>query len=453
MYKSRLAQWQLAKHKRSSDMAFVHRKKKQRDAQGKTSNFVIRGKAVTSEQVNRYFREQRKTNRASEKVPMDVPTPAHIECFSDLDDDTHPDAADNCMADSTSSDIDSSSLRAISKLNRRETTHHLGTGNNNNIQCRPAYRTIKMKTQNPTLLRALTSPDIFLQPERLFTIIPIYINSFITSATTWTSRDGKLSIHNNNTINPLPFRHFSHQAIGELKSGSILQGRIFLSKACALLPQMLQNGNPHTLYVILDTFLWLREEGLVGIYALIQNYIAQLVRIVLPSQALVQEIWLKLSAHDPEQLDLVKQTQRCIWDAMSRVYKWFSRASAERKSTFIACVNEYQDFISLDLRAFGELRQFRLVNEGLDNTALFITHKLASSLASQGQYKLAVVLLAETLIQESLASSVSREVESNLMQIVELALADLGGQSAMHAIKMTVNIYHKQPEPEFSAMV
>ena len=153
-----------------------------------------------------------------------------------------------------------------------------------------------------------------------------------------------------------------------------------------------------------------------GIYALIQNYIAELARIVLPAEDLCQEIWLKLSFHDPEQVDLVEQSQRCIWDAMSRFYKWFSRASVVTKSTYIAYANEYQDFTSLHLRASGPLEQFRLVNEGMENTVLFITHKLASSLASQGQCKLTVVLFAEMLLQPSLASSVSRKLEKDLMQ-------------------------------------
>ena len=418
MYKTRLAQWQLAKHNRSSDMAFVLRKKKQHDALGKRCNFVIRGKAVTSQQADRYFCEQRKANRAIEEAPLDVPTPAHVQCSSDLDGDPHPDTDDNNVIGSNLSDS------ATRKLKRRIIPHHLGTGNKNKLPPRQAYRTIKMKASSPTLLRTLASPDIFLQPERLFTIIPVYVSSFIASVTTWTSRDGKFSTHNNDTINPLPFYHFSRKATGKFKSGNSLQGRVLLSKAFALLPQMLRKANPHTFYVLLDTFLWLRKEGFVGIYALMQDYIAQLARAMLPAKDLCQEIWLKLSVHDPEQVDLVEQTQRCIWDALSRVYKWFSRSDTSSKSIHLISGNDYQDFIGLHGRTFGHLKRFRLVNEGLNNVALFISHELASSLASQGQHKRAVMLLSETLTQANLACSVSRTFEEDLMQTVAVALSE-----------------------------
>ena len=169
-----------------------------------------------------------------------------------------------------------------------------------------------------------------------------------------------------------------------------------------------------------------------GIYALMQDYIAQLARAMLPAKNLCQEIWLKLSVHDPEQIDLVEQTQRCIWDALSRVYKWFSRSDTSSKSIHLISGNDYQDFIGLHGRTFGHLKRFRLVNEGLNNVALFISHELASSLASQGQHKRAVMLLSETLTQANLACSVSRTFEEDLMQTVAVALSEFvdGAQGA-----------------------
>lgn len=46
MYRTRIRKWGIDKNNKAAEVAYMLKLKKQRDAQGKTSNFFIRGRPV-----------------------------------------------------------------------------------------------------------------------------------------------------------------------------------------------------------------------------------------------------------------------------------------------------------------------------------------------------------------------------------------------------------------------
>ncbi|MCJ1388433.1 hypothetical protein MMC18_001280 [Xylographa bjoerkii] len=83
MYKSRMKQWgDCDKHKRSSDMRFVLRKKRERDVVGKKSTFMVRNKRITGREITQYIAKKLNFESILRKQVQDPSTPDHIVCFT-----------------------------------------------------------------------------------------------------------------------------------------------------------------------------------------------------------------------------------------------------------------------------------------------------------------------------------------------------------------------------------
>jgi hypothetical protein len=83
MYKTRMKQWgDFDKHKRSSDMRFVLRKKRERDVIGKKSAFMVRNKRITAREIARYVARKINSESVLQEQVQDASTPDHIVCFT-----------------------------------------------------------------------------------------------------------------------------------------------------------------------------------------------------------------------------------------------------------------------------------------------------------------------------------------------------------------------------------
>src|SRR5947209_2034593 len=70
------------KYNRARDIAFVIRKKRQRDAQGKRSSFVVHSKKISAKEIGNYIQRKRGQDPAFKEASADAPTPIHILCSS-----------------------------------------------------------------------------------------------------------------------------------------------------------------------------------------------------------------------------------------------------------------------------------------------------------------------------------------------------------------------------------
>jgi hypothetical protein len=78
MYKNRITKWKLDKRNKESEIMAVVRKKHQRDAVGKASEFHLRGRLVDLDNVHRYLK--RKGMSIENAIELNAATPPELRC-------------------------------------------------------------------------------------------------------------------------------------------------------------------------------------------------------------------------------------------------------------------------------------------------------------------------------------------------------------------------------------
>src|SRR3954470_12969549 len=80
MYKNRITKWKLDKRNKEPEMMAVVRKKRQRDAIGKASEFHVRGRLVDLNNVHRYLK--RKGISIENAIELGAASPAELLCYT-----------------------------------------------------------------------------------------------------------------------------------------------------------------------------------------------------------------------------------------------------------------------------------------------------------------------------------------------------------------------------------
>src|SRR5450755_4718118 len=78
MYKTHITKWELDKRNKEHEVMAIVRKKCQRDAVGKSSEFHIRGRLVSIEDVHRYLK--RKGMSVEDAIARRAATPPNLRC-------------------------------------------------------------------------------------------------------------------------------------------------------------------------------------------------------------------------------------------------------------------------------------------------------------------------------------------------------------------------------------
>src|SRR5271155_1329583 len=78
MYKNHITKWKLDKRNKESEVMAVVRKKHQRDAVGKASEFHLRGRLVDLDDVHRYLK--RKGMSIENAIELSAATPPELRC-------------------------------------------------------------------------------------------------------------------------------------------------------------------------------------------------------------------------------------------------------------------------------------------------------------------------------------------------------------------------------------
>ena len=80
MYKNRITKWKLDKRNKEPEMMAVVRKKRQRDAVGKASEFRARGRRIDPDDVQRYLK--RKGMSVEDAIELSASTPPELWCYT-----------------------------------------------------------------------------------------------------------------------------------------------------------------------------------------------------------------------------------------------------------------------------------------------------------------------------------------------------------------------------------
>jgi hypothetical protein len=167
------------------------------------------------------------------------------------------------------------------------------------------YRRLQARARTPSVLPVIPLPDVFLKYENLFTDIPIYINGMMGNRMWILDHFGFLRNIQRSGRDPIDLCHLCVEAADAFKMVAAVRGRLLLSRAFSLLPRILREKHPRMLEVTMVTLSILKRESFVGICAMLQDYIVQLSRTILPRGHIWQQICILISTQDPEQAEVI----------------------------------------------------------------------------------------------------------------------------------------------------
>ena len=393
MYKSHFAHHGMHKYNKASDMAFVIRKMRTRDAQGKRSSFVVGERVVSAEETERYMRRKRGRDLEFEEAPADAPTPTHIQCYSLPSSPSPEGVQDNLMIQGENMTSPRDMIIAPDRRRKRKRSMSWTMEIHNGVVRQRAYPCAPGRARSPGVPINVTTPQTFSEYELLFTNISNYVGGSIGSGTWFISDDGYLETTTQTGPSGCSvFQDLFFCAVQHLKRFQFTEGRLLASKAISLLPAMLLEESPMLLADLLDTFLLCSRFGFVGFCAMLQDHIIRLAELILPERQIWRQICISLCAQDPDHTEVMRRSWRCLSDSFIRSTGRFSNISVICEADLIRAT--YYNDLSRGVQLLEQLlSDYRQTTETLDDTELHILERLVYHLLHQRNYVEAEALL------------------------------------------------------------
>jgi hypothetical protein len=321
MYKLRFTRWELVKHNRESDMAIIVRKKRARDDEGKKSTFLVHRKEVSAQDVDRYAKRKRISDTTFAEALIDKATPTHIICLTPPDSPCPEEPHDIALVlaqQDTSMAVHAATSTALCKRSRASSPSLVTP---NSLVAQQGYRRLRAWAQSPSVPCMVTTPDILRRPEMLFTDIRSYVHGSISTGTWYVDSNGYLQSLQRGSVDAPEFAHLCYEATKLFRRSSAAQGRRLLSKAFSLLKPLLKEEDPWLLQNLMSTMIRLKQNGHVGICAILQDYIAELATTILREKPLWRRICIHISIcySDPDHTELLIRSWRSLTDAFADV--------------------------------------------------------------------------------------------------------------------------------------
>lgn len=399
MYKLRFTKWEFDKHNRQSDMAFVIRKKRARDAQRKKSTFVVRSKQISVQEVDRYVERKRALDPAFDEAPADKATPLHILCLTPPDSPYPEEAQDTLTVLAGQNTMPADSAVILTKWGKRKRTRSPSPTMHSRLVTQRDYRRVRAWAQNQRVPALVTTPDVLRRPEMLFGDIRSYIEGSVGCGTWYLNRKSELEKFPRTTVHPNDFHYLCTEAIDCFKWSSAVQGRRLLSKAFSLLPALLREEHPRLLDNVMDILLLIRRSDFVEICPIIQNHVAELARTLLPEKHIWRRICISLSHSDSDHVELLRRCWSCLIDTLAHASGRFSYNSVLSEVNFIEAFYWSTDPELVEQLLRRLLAVYEQTTEKLDDTALYIMDRLAGSMHNLGRDANVESLLEDVMLR------------------------------------------------------
>ena len=400
MYKAHFARHGMHKYNKAPDMAFVLRKMRVRDAQGKKSRFVLRSRAISAKEITRYIERKRAQDPDFEEAPAAAPTPEHIQCLS-LPPSPSPEAMqDESMILEEGWTLPYDAVVVVDGPKKRKRSMYQTMQIRNGLVLQRVDPCVRGRARSQNIPILVTAPESFEKYEQLFTNISNYVSGSIDNGTWLISESGQLKATTQSAgFNGICFHAFFRCAIKEFKTPQTNQGRLFASGGFSFLPAMLLEQSPTLLADLLATFLLCSRSGFVGLCAMLQDHIRQLVGIILPERDVWRKICISLCLQDPAHAEVMGRSWRCLLDSFSRSIGRFSNISVACQAQYIAemCRDDHERGAILMRQLLVDYRQVR---ERIHDIELYLGGRLADYLELQQKY-----MEWEDLLQDSLLSA------------------------------------------------
>lgn len=275
-------------------MNFVLHKKKQRDASGKASVFIINGQELSRKQIERYVRRNDPQSWAS--PPVEAPTPPHITYMS-----PSPPQSPIQTNDEESMDME--------------------------------LRSQVVLPPSPTL------PDGDMATlERLVHSVEQYCSDrFESRSWRYDASQNLVNVRDQNIVEDASVYQFYdlfRTATRLMSRRSFQDGRIALDKGMDLVPSMFRNEGPRTLESIFSTLLLLQRQGYHDIYTLSSRHISLMGREILSPKHPLAVVCACLTYGNPRSEDMILEAWQCL-------SKCFTKHLGKLSPAALMCHNNY----------------------------------------------------------------------------------------------------------------
>lgn len=446
MYKARFAKWgDLNKYNRAADMTVLVGKKRQRDAQGKKTTFMVRGRDISFEEVDRYFRRRKTQDSDVKKFCTDMPTPTYVQSVSQPPSPTPIDAqvfliksdednAEPCYANAF--------FTRKRKRSKSSPGHH------------QSHRSLRPRELSPSAPYNPRAPDIFLKHEVSFANMASYVAASIENGVWVIDKSGWLKSTEKNSKVSDDFFPLCRRAADAFTRLQFVRGRMFMSRAFSTLLMMHREEHPRALWPLLDVFIYWGLRGFVGLCAILQDYLRRMANAILPERTAWRQICISLSLLDPDHVEVMTRMYRCLVDSLRRYTGRFSPPSVKCETSLQ--LRMYRT--TAPGRAEPPLRQLLSDYEqrtvSIDSTALYIRASLASCLFYQKKYSEAEALIEETQLAAQHSRFVLKNPDPAMIEIfARLQYEQHKNGAAENHMRMAIASWAEKFGPEDSGIL
>lgn len=317
MYKDRIKQWGLDnKNFKESEAMAVIRKKRQRDAIGKSSVFQIRGRDVDFKNLGRYFkRKHLSTNDIGTQSASSAPTPPGLVCFTPPHGPASP---------------------RISEIPAVRDLHSAAT---------PFGLTSLTPQRVPT---SPSTPIIFAVPEYMLFDIKNYVVGSFEAGTWISSNDAEDCIstkyqredtEDTNLVNSICRRHLT--ACDLFDNGFFVEARLVLGQTSRDMEEILLMEHPHAMNVFLETILLVLRRSRPEVLRIMLRHFAGLAGTILPAMHPLGHFFKQAVLLDLIQLEAVAGVVlRGMADELARLLDPMHSTTLDYRLTELAWVKD-----------------------------------------------------------------------------------------------------------------
>jgi hypothetical protein len=335
MYKTHLARWGFNKYRKPVGVRFVHQTRTSRTVAGKRGEDTIRGKVSEDRDLLDTEHRARGTTGEIFNSEKDPVTPEHVEHWTS-ESPTKPSSSRGprytspCDGDEQVSEHDSSLIPSAVVRRNFHRHHHRGNrlisfekqAQKSLTQAYSIHHDRRQTQAREYVARNLVNPQGLWVPERLFSLIDLYI---AVSVARGTRNSGQVKRYNNletsiyDTNADLEFYLACQEVTGFLGQGQIERAITPLKTAFTLFAELLRNQKPAIVYQLLEVLLYLIPRGQTEHLQAIRTYLRGFAIIALPRHHPLCQIYVLVSHVDAGILeDVLLTALKCNSDALER---------------------------------------------------------------------------------------------------------------------------------------
>lgn len=337
MYKTKITKWKFDKKIKEEEAWEILRLNFQRELCGKESQFRLRGKRITVDDVLRYFKRKGIRHPDPSTYQSRASTSSaivcHTPCPSPRLDPTQGLGVLTQTSDSFGTEFGDMLLSPQNEWQFAE-ADTLPWSSDFHQFLQDLLATSELNSHE--IPKSPLPPRSFLVMEKILTGVIKYYGAAFSNKLFKTSKNGYLTLSNNRSNRSFHTEFFSFCASGidKMELGMFVEGRRCFSKASGLVASILSTQHPDSLPLILESVLRLNSRGYAEIAIIIVCFMRDLVSRI-PGHP-----WTQMLSHfgslDKSTIgDTLLETWRCVCDNFVKYLGQFHGTALDLHADFV----------------------------------------------------------------------------------------------------------------------